>query len=91
MLAWFTADPLSLNTMKLPPGYAIYRFPSHKSFHDFAQMTGHGSHCQYLEKGVLVGICEIEDEKGFCEARAFARRHGAVRCRKQPKVITRAN
>lgn len=69
--------------MRLPPGYALYRFPSQNLFHNFAQDTGHGSHCQYLERGVLAGIHEGEDGEDSWPAR-YARHWGARRCREQP-------
>ena len=69
---------------RIPPEYAVYRFPSQIRFHDFAQITGHGSICQYLDKGVLACIYEGRDERGCSELLAIAARYGAIRCKKQP-------
>ena len=78
----------------LPPGYALWKFKTHKDFHDFAQLTGHGSNCSYLEKGVIAAVYEGSDvvrspsQRGldFLNEPAFwARHYGATRLRKQPK------
>lgn len=73
----------------LPIGYAIYRFPSVKKFHAFAQHTGHGSHCAYRERGVLAGI--YEGDAGYSEAAAWARAYGATRCREQPATAPKCS